>query len=98
MEVSTVFPPFELIYVVLNVAALFAYLFDKRAAVQKRERISESALLALSFLGPFGAVIGMKAFRHKTRKAKFLLVPAFLVLHLVIILFFLFGSGLGGRL
>ena len=49
--------------------------------------LSERRLLSLSFLGPFGAFAAMRLFRHKTRKRKFLMVPAFLVLHLIIIVY-----------
>jgi uncharacterized membrane protein YsdA (DUF1294 family) len=40
--------------------------------------------------GPFGAFAGMRLFHHKTRKNKFLLVPAFLVIHFAIILYMLY--------
>lgn len=72
-------------YLVLNVLSLLAYLRDKRAAERKRPRTSEARLLFLALLGPFGAYAGMRTFRHKTRKVKFLLVPLFMVAHLVII-------------
>jgi uncharacterized membrane protein YsdA (DUF1294 family) len=74
-------------YLLLNAVALTAFLTDKRSAVRRGRRTSERTLLVLSLLGPFGAVAGMRLFHHKTRKAKFLLVPVFLAIHLGIIFY-----------
>jgi len=54
---------------------------DKRKAVKGRRRISESSLLAFAFiLGGSGILTGMIVFRHKTKKALFLiLVPLALI-------------------
>ena len=41
----------------------------------------------MAFIGPIGAYSAMNIFRHKTLKTKFLLVPAFLVLHLAVIFY-----------
>ena len=63
-----------------NVAAFLLCGLDKLAAVRGWWRISENALLcwALAF-GSFGLLLGMTAFHHKTRKAKFRYgVPAIL--------------------
>ncbi|HTY46300.1 MAG TPA: DUF1294 domain-containing protein [Methanomassiliicoccales archaeon] len=35
-------------------------------------------------IGPFGAYLGMISFRHKTKHGKFLLVPAFMVIHVIV--------------
>ncbi|CVK34609.1 DUF1294 domain-containing protein [Methanoculleus bourgensis] len=45
-------------------------------------RTPERRLLFLALLGPFGALGAMRAFRHKTRKTKFWLVPIFLCLQI----------------
>ncbi|MDR0523685.1 MAG: DUF1294 domain-containing protein [Candidatus Methanoplasma sp.] len=68
----------------LNLASLCAYGFDKRRAVTGGRRVSERALLAVALIAPFGAVGGMRAFRHKTRKAKFKLAYLFLLAHLIV--------------
>lgn len=65
-----------------NILAFGQFYLDKRRAAARRRRTPESTLLLLSLLGPFGAYAGMKAFRHKTRKLKFQLVPLFAVVHL----------------
>ncbi len=74
------------VYVALNIISLLFYGADKHKAVEGKWRIRESTLLFLGFLGPFGAVIGMKLFHHKTQKPMFKLNYMFLVLHLLGIL------------
>lgn len=73
------------IYAVLNCISFIMFGADKRKAVMSTRRISESALLTSAFFGPFGALAGMKVFRHKTRKMKFKAVYLFLALHLALI-------------
>ncbi|WP_067051437.1 DUF1294 domain-containing protein [Methanofollis ethanolicus] len=79
-------PPLDLLvaYLLLNAGAAAAFYADKRRARRGQWRISETMLLAFAFLGPFGALAAMKVFRHKTQKTKFVLVPLFAVLHLVL--------------
>ena len=66
----------------MNLIAACAFAWDKRKAKKDTWRTSENTLLVLAFLGPFGAFLSMRLFRHKTHKIKFWLVPFFLVLHL----------------
>lgn len=68
-------------YLAANIVAFHSYGRDKRSARANRRRTRERTLLVYSFLGPFGALIGMRYFRHKTQKLKFKLVWAFAVLH-----------------
>jgi len=72
------------LYLLVNLVALLMYAYDKMMARRGDQRISERSLLLLALLGPFGALAGMRWFRHKTRKMKFKLVPLFAVLHVVI--------------
>lgn len=62
-----------LIYLVLiNIAAYAVFGWDKHKARRGGWRIPEKTLLLLALAGgSIGAWIGMKVFRHKTRKAKF---------------------------
>lgn len=66
----------------VNVIAFGAYGIDKRKAVKDKWRIPEKTLLLLAvFGGSIGALLGMHAFHHKTRKNKFRIgVPLILVL------------------
>ncbi|WP_292415504.1 DUF1294 domain-containing protein [Methanoregula sp.] len=77
------------LYLGLNLVAALAFASDKSRAKRKTWRTSEGALLVLAFIGPFGAFLSMQVFRHKTRKLRFHLVPAFLVLHVAAILYLL---------
>jgi uncharacterized membrane protein YsdA (DUF1294 family) len=84
-------------FLMLNAASFVMYFLDKRAAVRKGRRISEKTLLIAALVAPFGAVGGMRIFRHKTRKTKFLLTYVFLGLH-VLLLAYLLVPGLASGL
>lgn len=62
-------------YAAMSLVAFILYGVDKSRARRGLWRIKEATLLALSFLGgSVGALIGMKAFRHKTRHNSFWVV------------------------
>jgi len=65
---------------------------DKWQSKRRGWRIPETRLLLVAFFGPFGAYAGMLLFRHKTRKIKFLLVPVFLFIQVILIVYFYFGK------
>jgi len=81
------FEIFLAIYAILNGIVFCVYAYDKRKAKRNSRRTSEKRLLILAFIGPIGAYCAMNIFRHKTLKTKFLLVPAFLVLHFAVIFY-----------
>lgn len=58
---------------------------DKYFAKKEKRRIAETTLIGSAFvLGGIGTFIGMYAFRHKTKTAKFLiLVPLSIVINIV---------------
>lgn len=79
---------FAVIEIVINFLSFIYYGIDKRKAIKNKWRISEKTLLIISLIGPLGAMLGMYSFRHKTQKLYFkILVPLFLILHIVILLF-----------
>jgi uncharacterized membrane protein YsdA (DUF1294 family) len=78
------------LYLMINLVALVLYAYDKMMARKGDRRISEKSLLLLALLGPFGALAGMRWFRHKTRKMKFKLVPLFAIVHVLLAIFFLY--------
>jgi uncharacterized membrane protein YsdA (DUF1294 family) len=80
-------PPLLILLVIVNAISLVFFGVDKLRSIKGGWRIPESRLLLVAFFGPFGAYAGMLLFRHKTRKVKFLLVPIFLVLQLLLILY-----------
>jgi len=61
------------------------YRHDKMSALKERWRVPESRLLWAALLGPFGAYAAMGRYRHKTRKLKFKVIPAFMLLWVVLI-------------
>jgi len=72
-------------YTAVNGIVFLLYWRDKRAARRRRHRTSEAALLTAAAAGPFGAYMAMQLFRHKTRRPRFVLVPLFLLAHIVAI-------------
>jgi uncharacterized membrane protein YsdA (DUF1294 family) len=82
----------QILLVIVNCIALTLFGVDKLQSKKRGWRIPEARLLLVAFFGPFGAYAGMLLFRHKTRKIKFLLVPVFLFIQLVLIVYFYFGK------
>ena len=74
--------------VIVNAFSLIFFGVDKLKSTRGGWRISESRLMLVAFFGPFGAYAGMLLFRHKTRKAKFFLVPIFLFIQLFLIAYY----------
>ena len=75
-----------LILLSVNLLAFCMYGLDKLKAKRGAWRIPEATLLLVAALGgSLGALLGMELFRHKTKHARFrVLVPLFLVLHIVL--------------
>lgn len=73
----------------INIIAFLLYGLDKQKAKMNRWRISEKVLLGIAIVGgSIGAYVGMKAFRHKTKKARFYIgVPVIFLLQLTAILY-----------
>ena len=72
---------------VINFTTWVAYGLDKGRAKSGKWRIPERTLLLLALIGgSLGALAGMIMFRHKTKKAKFVIsVPVMFVVHCVIV-------------
>ena len=59
-------------YVVVSGVTMFAYAFDKSAALNARWRTQEQTLHVLELLGGWpGALIAQQLFRHKTNKTSY---------------------------
>jgi uncharacterized membrane protein YsdA (DUF1294 family) len=80
----------QILLIVVNGVALIIFGVDKLQSKKRGWRIPESRLLLIAFFGPFGAYAGMLLFKHKTRRIKFLLVPIFLLIHMILIAYFYF--------
>ena len=81
----------SLYLILINAAGLLFMLTDKLRAKQNRWRIPEATLMGIAAAGgSFGAFVGMKLFRHKTRHPKFAFgIPALLALHTILLVLIL---------
>jgi uncharacterized membrane protein YsdA (DUF1294 family) len=73
--------------VVINVVTVFLYGIDKWKAKRSKWRIEESTLIWWAVAGgSIGALLGMKAWHHKTLHKKFTWgIPAILIAQLAIV-------------
>lgn len=74
-------------FAVVNLASFLIFRRDKLKARRSEWRTPEARLLLAAFIGPYGAYFSMLKYRHKTKHAKFLLVPLFLILQTGVIVF-----------
>lgn len=74
---------------IINLIAFFMMGVDKRRAVRAQRRIPEKTLFGAALLGGgAGGILGMYAFRHKTRHRSFTLgFPAIFLLEYGLMLF-----------
>lgn len=78
-------------FLVLNLITFFIYGLDKAKSAMGAWRVSERRLLSLAILGgSLGAILGMKIFRHKTRKNSFLLAFILILVIQTGLVYFLF--------
>ena len=86
-----------LILGVWNIIVFSLYGIDKLKAKRNRSRISEKTLLfATLMMGGVGTLLGMYAFRHKTKHAKFKIgVPLLLVVNIVVVVAIMLFVGNG---
>ncbi|MCL2573771.1 MAG: DUF1294 domain-containing protein [Defluviitaleaceae bacterium] len=90
---------FLIILSIWNIITFALFGIDKGRAKLNTWRTKEATLIFCAFvMGGFGALLGMIAFRHKTRKTAFrILIPFACLLNLVIIFIViahLIGEGL----
>ena len=73
--------------IIVNLIGFFLMGIDKRKAVKRAFRIPESTLFIVALIGgSLGSLLGMYAFRHKTRHWYFVYgMPAILILHIIAI-------------
>ncbi len=80
--------PYLFVYVLsINLISFLAFGFDKHRANRDKRRLKNGLLLGLSFIGgAIGGLIGMKVFRHKTKKAYYKMGLSLMILMQVLIL------------
>lgn len=76
---------------IMNIWAFSLFASDKSQAKRKQQRVREGKLMSVCFWGgATGGLIGMNAFRHKTKKKKFkVAIPILFVIQLVLYSFLL---------
>ena len=75
---------FIIYLIIINLIAFLAMYIDKRKARYGKWRIPEQSLFFLALIGgSIGAIAGMYAFRHKTKKLRFSIgFPVILILQI----------------
>ena len=58
------------ILLIVNALSFALFSYDKKAAVFRYYRIKNKMLIFIGFAGPLGALLSIKALRHKTKKFK----------------------------
>ena len=78
----------EIYLIAINLVTFFIYGIDKLKAKRGKWRIPESMLLTLAVVGgSIGALLGMLAFRHKTKHKKFTIgVPLILAAQVALLI------------
>ena len=78
--------------IIINALGLLLMLADKLRAKKKQWRVPERILLLVAFLGgSLGTMLGMCAFRHKTKHPRFSVgVPVMMIVQAVIVLILLY--------
>ena len=78
--------------IIINILSFILFGIDKYNAIKHNYRISEKTLFTISILGgSIGSIIGMKVFRHKTKKKYFTIgFPAILIFEIIAIILILF--------
>jgi uncharacterized membrane protein YsdA (DUF1294 family) len=81
--------PLESAILALNGLTLLVMGYDKRAAGKKMWRVPEALLLALAVCGGSAGIwFGMKFFRHKTQKPRFMYgIPLIVSVQAALLLF-----------
>lgn len=61
--------------IIINILAFIMFGYDKKKAIKKEYRISESTLIYMTLLsGGIGSILAMKIYKHKTKKKKFWII------------------------
>lgn len=75
---------------ILTAAGFSICAYDKRAALKKKQRVSEASLCAVALLGgSLGVFAAMLIKRHKTQKPKFMASLSFIMILQAVLVFYL---------
>ena len=80
-------------FVIMNIVGFAIMGIDKRKAIKRTFRIPEATLFIVALIGgSIGSILGMRAFRHKTRHWYFVIgMPAILIAQIALLVFLLTG-------
>lgn len=80
-------PAVSIYIILINLIAFVVFGIDKRKARKGQWRVPESTLFILALIGgSIGALLGMLAFRHKTKHRKFTIgIPLILALQIALL-------------
>lgn len=80
-------PAVSIYILLINLIAFVVFGIDKRKARKGQWRVPESSLFILALIGgSIGALLGMLAFRHKTKHRKFTIgIPLILALQIALL-------------
>ena len=80
-------PAVSIYIILINLIAFVVFGIDKRKARKGQWRVPESILFILAIIGgSIGALLGMLAFRHKTKHRKFTIgIPLILALQIALL-------------
>jgi uncharacterized membrane protein YsdA (DUF1294 family) len=74
IDISFSISYFHAYLVVVSLVSFVIYAYDKFQALKKSQRVSEMKLLGSSLLGgSVGSILAMLIFRHKIKKASFII-------------------------
>ena len=78
-----------LYFFIINLVGFLAMGIDKYKAQKDLWRIPEGTLITIALIGgSIGAIIGMKCFRHKTKKLKFSVgLPTILISEVALVIY-----------
>jgi len=64
----------SILFFVCDVISFYLFWYDKTLAINRKWRLSERTLLIFCIIGGVGAFWGMRIFKHKIRKWKFVVI------------------------
>ena len=78
-----------LYFMIINLVGFVMMCVDKQLAIHHKNRVPEKVLFLIAIIGgSLGGILGMYAFRHKTKHLSFVIgMPVILIIQLVLVYF-----------
>lgn len=82
-----------LYFMIINLVGFVMMCVDKQMAIHHKNRVPEKVLFLIAIIGgSLGSILGMYAFRHKTKHLSFVIGMPMILLAQIIVLYFLLGG------